>query len=120
LAILWNRRSREHPFTLGYRTVLEAMGAEAPAERSHFDPAVVTGAGSFEEPRQLEFVNAQSLTEEELLGRARSTSTVPLTGPRCERILAMLRDLHARHRGADGTAQMVYRTEVFLWRRRAD
>jgi SAM-dependent methyltransferase len=118
LAILWNRRSREHPFTLGYRAVLEAMDAEAPAERSQFDPAVVTTAGPFHDPRTLEFFNAQRLTEEQLLGRARSTSTVPLAGPRSERILALLRDLHARHRGEDGTVEMVYRTEVFLWRRR--
>jgi len=118
LAILWNRRSREDLFTLGYRTVLQAMDAEAPAERSEFDPAVIVADGRFENLRQLEFVNAQQLTEEQLIGRARSTSTVPLTGPRSERILDMLRDLHARHRGADGTATMVYRTEVFLWRRR--
>jgi hypothetical protein len=31
--------------------------------------------------------------------------------------MSMLRDLHTRHRGVDGTAVMVYRTEVFLWRR---
>jgi SAM-dependent methyltransferase len=118
LAILWNRRSREDPFTLGYRAVLEDMDAEAPAERSQFDPAVVIAADRFHSLRKLEFVNAQRLTEEQLLGRARSTSTVPLTGLRSERILDMLRDLHARHRGADGMAEMVYRTEVFLWQRR--
>jgi len=117
LAILWNRRTRDDPFTLGYRTVLETMDAEAPAERSRFDPAVVTAAGGFHDLRTLEFVNTQRLTEEQLIGRARSTSTVPLTGPRSERIHGMLRDLHARYRTADGTAEMVYRTEVFLWER---
>ena len=118
LAILWNRRSREDPFTLGYRRVLETMDAEAPAERSQFDPAVVAADGGFHDLQRLEFVNAQPVTEDELLGRARSTSTVPLTGPRAEQIVAMLRDLHARHRGPDGTVAMVYRTEVFLWQRR--
>jgi hypothetical protein len=29
----------------------------------------------------------------------------------------MLRELHARHRGADGSATMVYRADVFLWER---
>ena len=118
LAIVWNRRNREDPFTLGYRGVLEAVNAEAPAERSQFDPAVVTDAGGFLDPQRLEFVNAQPLTEEELLGRARSTSTVPLTGGRAKRIVALLRDLHARYRCADGTVKMVYRTEVFVWTRR--
>ena len=115
LAILWNRRSREDPFTLGYREVLEAMDAEAPAERSQFDPGVVDAAGPFRDMRRLEFINAHPLTEEQLLGRARSTSTVPLSGPRSEQILALLRDLHARHRSADGMVKMIYRTEVFLW-----
>ena len=119
LAILWNRRSREDPFTLGYRRVLENMDAEAPAERSQFDPAMVTAADGFHDLRKLELYNVQRLTEVELLGRARSTSTVPLTGPRAERILALLRDLHARYReDANGTAKMVYRTEVFMWTRR--
>jgi SAM-dependent methyltransferase len=118
LAILWNRRSREHPFTLGYRSVLEAMDAEAPAERSQFDPTVVTERDGFHNLRQLEFVNAQRLTEDQLLGRARSTSTVPLTGPRFEGIVDMLRDLHARYRDPDGKAEMLYRTELFLWERR--
>lgn len=117
LAIVWNRRSRDDPFTLGYRAALQAMDAEAPPERSHFVPALVASAGGFDGLRQLEFVNAQRLSEEQLLGRARSTSTVPLTGPRSEQLLVMLRDLHARYRGADGTAEMVYRTEVFLWTR---
>jgi SAM-dependent methyltransferase len=117
LAIMWNRRSRDDPFTLGYRSVFEVMDAEAPAERSQFDPALVTATDRFHELRKLEFVNSQRLTEEQVLGRARSTSTVPLTGPRSERIFDMLRELHTRHRGADGTVVMVYRTEVFLWRR---
>lgn len=119
LAILWNRRSREHPFTLGYRRVLEVMDAEAPAERAHFDPSiVVASAGVFQDLRHLEFVNAQRLTEEELLGRARSTSTVPLTGPHADRIFEMLRELHAQHRGPDGKVEMVYRTNLYLWTRR--
>jgi SAM-dependent methyltransferase len=115
LAILWNRRSRTDPFTLGYRAVLEAMDAEAPAERSRFDPAVVTGSGRFRDLRTLRFPNAHELSEADLLGRALSTSTVPKSGPRSEQIQALLRELHARHRGAGGSVTMVYETEVFQW-----
>jgi SAM-dependent methyltransferase len=117
LAILWNRRSRSDPFTLGYRAALEANDAEAPAERSAFDPATVTSTGRFRNLRTRSFQNAQALSEEELIGRALSTSTVPREGPATERLLAMLRELHARHRGPDGRATMVYRTDLYLWDR---
>lgn len=117
LAIVWNRRSRGDAFTLGYRAALEAIDGEAPAERSEFDAAAVSASGWFENPRTHRVPNAQPLTLEELLGRARSTSTVPKTGPRFAELQRLLRDLHARHAGADGRATMVYRTDVHLWDR---
>jgi len=117
LAIVWNKRSREEAFTLGYRMALEAIDGEAPAERSTFDPAVVTATGLFANFRKHVFTNAQALTEEELIGRAMSTSTVPREGPRTDELLRLLHALHARHRGADGRATMVYGTEVYLWER---
>jgi SAM-dependent methyltransferase len=115
LAILWNRRSRTDPFTVGYRAALEAIDGEAPAERSTFDPASIATSGRFGNQRTLTFDYRQAMTLEELLGRARSTSTVPKSGPRLDTLLGLLRDLHARHRGADGRATMIYTTEVHLW-----
>jgi SAM-dependent methyltransferase len=117
LAIVWNHRSRDDAFTLGYREALEAIDGEAPAERSTFVPTTVTTTGLFADHRLLTFPFVQPMTEAELLGRARSTSTVPKSGPRLDHLLALLRDLHARHRGPDGRATMVYRTDVHLWER---
>lgn len=117
LVVLWNHRSRDDAFTLGYRHALEAIDGEAPAERSTFDPQTVTRSGCFTNLRTLRFEHRQALRLEDLLGRALSTSTVPRSGPRTDTLLAMLRELHARHRGADGRATMVYRTDVFLWER---
>ncbi|MCB9887548.1 MAG: class I SAM-dependent methyltransferase [Planctomycetes bacterium] len=117
LAILWNRRSRVDPFSLGYRRVLEAMHAEAPAQRSTFDPAVVAPASGFDGHRMLQFRNEHVVTEAGLLGLAMSTSTVPRDGPRHARIMQLLAELHAAHRQADGAAALVYDTDVYLWRR---
>ena len=117
LAILWNKRSREEAFTLGYRMALEAIDGEAPAERSTFDPAVVAATGLFTNLSKHTFKNAHTLTEDELIGRAMSTSTVPRSGPRTDELLRLLHALHARHRDADGRATMVYNTEVYLWDR---
>jgi SAM-dependent methyltransferase len=115
LAIAWNHRSRDDAFTLGYRHALEATFSEAPAERGTFDPGMVTASGLFANARTLAFPSAQSLSEAELIGRAMSTSTVPKSGPRLDELLRLLRALHARHRGADGRATMVYRTDVHLF-----
>ena len=117
LAVLWNHRSRDDAFTNGYRRALEAIDGEAPAERSTFDPETVAKTGCFRNLRSLRFEHRQALRLEDLLGRALSTSTVPRSGPRTDTLLAMLRELHAKHRGADGRATMVYRTDVFLWDR---
>ena len=115
LAIMWNRRSRQDPFTLGYRTALEVMDAEAPAERSQFDSAVVAAGGRFTDLQTHVVRNAQALTLDELLGRAQSTSTVPQAGPRWDALAQMLRALHASHASPDGRATMVYDTEVYVW-----
>ncbi len=117
LAIMWNRRSVDDAFTLGYRRAFEATGTEAPVDRSHFDPAVVTSTGRFTDLRVHALRNAQALTRDEMFGRMRSTSTVPKSGPRHDALVERLGALHAAHADATGRATMVYRTDVFTWTR---
>ncbi|MCA8956226.1 MAG: class I SAM-dependent methyltransferase [Planctomycetes bacterium] len=117
LAVVWNRRSRDDAFTLGYRHALEAIDGEAPVERGEFDPTSVPRTGTFSGTRVLQFAFAHPLTADDLLGRALSTSTVPREGPRTEKLLGILRDLHARHADPEGRAAMVYTTMVYLWDR---
>ncbi|MCA8977853.1 MAG: methyltransferase domain-containing protein [Planctomycetes bacterium] len=117
LAILWNRRRRDDPFTLGYREALAAIDAEPPAERGRFDPAVVAADGLFAGLRTFAFGNPHPLSLELLIGLAMSTSTVPQSGAATDSLLATLRDLHVRHQGSDGYVTMRYRTDVFLWDR---
>lgn len=115
LAIVWNHRSRDDAFTLGYRHALEAIDGEAPAERSSFDPTVVAASGRFCGYRKVEVRYAQPVDLEALIGRARSTSTVPKSGPRWDQLLHLLTALHARYADAAGLASFVYRTDVHLW-----
>lgn len=117
LAIVWNRRVRDDAFTLGYRLAFEATDTEAPVDRSHFDPAVITATGRFVDPRAHAVPNAQTLTRDEMFGRMRSTSTVPKAGPQHDELVKLLGALHAQHADASGRATMVYRTDVFLWTR---
>lgn len=118
LAIMWNRRSRDDPFTAGYRQALLDVGAEAQAERMSFDPDVIRQCGLFSPAERLTFANFQRLDLDGLIGRARSTSYAPKDGARGEELLRRLRELHARHADAQGLATMIYETEIYRATRR--
>lgn len=113
LAIMWNRRSQTDPFTAGYRRAILDVGGEIAAERMPFDPAVIADSGTFSVPERLAFPNDQRLDLAGLVGRARSASYVPKSGPEGERLLGLLRALHAHHADAGGLVTLVYETEVF-------
>lgn len=113
LAIMWNRRSQTDAFTAGYRQAILDVGGEVAAERMSFDPAVVASSGKFSPPERLAFPNDQRLDLSGLIGRSRSASYVPKSGPEGTRLVELLRALHARHADADGFVTVVYETEVF-------
>jgi SAM-dependent methyltransferase len=114
LAIVWNRRSATDPLTAGYRQAILDVGGEAAAERMSFDPGEVARSELFTPPERLAFPNLQRLDLEGLIGRARSASYVPKEGEESERLLDLLRSLHARHADAAGFVTVVYETEIFL------
>jgi SAM-dependent methyltransferase len=114
LAIMWNRRSTADPLTAGYRQAIVDVGGEVPAERMPFRPAIVSEDGLFTPVERHAFPNGQRLDLDGLIGRARSASYVPKTGAAGERLLDLLRALHARYADADGFVTLVYETEVFL------
>jgi SAM-dependent methyltransferase len=113
LVIMWNRRSTTDAFTTGYRQAILDVGGEIAAERMPFDPEVLASSGLFTAPARRGFANAQRLDLNGLIGRARSASYVPKSGPDGERLLRLLRDLHARHADADGLVTLVYDTDVY-------
>ena len=113
LAIMWNRRSTTDPLTAGYRQAILDVGGEIAVERVDFDPGVIADSGLFSPPDRHAFPNAQRLTLEGLIGRARSASYVPKTGEEGQRLLDLLRTLHTQHADADGFVDLVYETEVF-------
>jgi SAM-dependent methyltransferase len=114
LAIIWNRRSEIDPYTAGYRQAIVDVGGEIGVERMPFDPTVVPESGFFPVAERRVFANAQRLDLQGLLGRARSASYVPRTGPDGARLTSLLAALHAKHADADGFATLVYQTEIYL------
>ncbi len=114
LALMWNRRSRSDPFTAAYRQAILDVGGESEAERMVFDPAVIARSGRFAAPIRRLVPNAQRLDAEGLVGRARSASYAPKTGEEGDRLVAVLRDLHARFADPAGFVTLIYDTEIFL------
>jgi hypothetical protein len=110
---MWNRRSMTDPLTLGYRQAILDVGGEIAEERMAFDPAVITRSGMFSPPERMAFPNVQRLDLDGLIGRARSASYVPKSGPEGERLLDLLRALYAAHADANGFVTMIYETEVY-------
>jgi len=114
LAIIWNRRSQTDPLTRGYRDALIDVGGEAEIERMPFDPSCITRNGSFSTPVRRVAAYGQTVDLDGLIGRARSASYAPKSGEEGERLLTLLRDLHARYADANGNVRLVYDTELFM------
>ncbi|MCW5775639.1 MAG: class I SAM-dependent methyltransferase [Phycisphaeraceae bacterium] len=116
LALMWNDGDETDPVARGYYDLVrEASDGAGPTSHQSaarnptlappFDPARV---------RRLRFRNEQRLDESALIGRAMSASYVPKTGPRADRLVRGLRDLHARHAGSDWRVGLVYEVLVYL------
>ncbi len=114
LALMWNRRSTTDPLTAGYRQTIVDVGGETEAERMPFTPTIVSDGGCFSPPERYLFPNVQRLDLDGLIGRARSASYVPKEGEAGQRLLNLLRALHARFADGDGLVTLVYETEVYL------
>ena len=114
LALMWNRRSRIDPLTAGYRQAIVDVGGEVVSERMPFEPSIVGGSGLFTPVERRAWANEQRLTLDGFIGRARSASYVPKTGPEGERLIDLLRSLHACYADPSGYVRLVYETEVYL------
>jgi SAM-dependent methyltransferase len=117
LALVWNRRRRDDPFTEGYREAILAVGGETAAERMAFDPGVIPAEGRFAPPERSAFEHAQELDLPGLHGRARSASYVPKAGPRAEELGARLDALFDQFADANGRVRLAYVCEVWRARR---
>lgn len=114
LALLWNNRDDDDPFTRGYIAAIRAVGGDSAAEMRDFDPAIVPRTGAFTPVRTHTWPSEQPLDRDGLRGRALSASYVPREGAARDALIAELDALHARHADADGLARLRYRTTLHL------
>ena len=116
LALLWNRRDQSDPFMAGYEAIAGRAQEHARSEgrltrkNRSYDPA--TG-GLFTDVRRPEFDNPQPLDRAGLLGRARSASYFPVSGPLKDELEARLHQLFDEHQ-SDGLITFRQRAELTL------
>jgi SAM-dependent methyltransferase len=117
VALCWNLRDDDDPFTRAYGDIAEAVERDTDArmagERTFSTVGMLQGGG-LRAARELHFRNEQRLGLEALLGRARSSSYVPREGPGWEAIANGLREVHARFADERGEIGMTYDTVVYL------
>ncbi len=114
LALVWNERDDDDPFTRAYGELIESFGDRKALATLRNGSAFVSDLlrGALGEVRLQSFPNRQRLDEAGLIGRVRSSSYVPREGPEYERLLRALHDLFTTHAVAGGL-DIVYRTDVF-------
>ena len=117
LALLWNIRDETDSVSAGYTNAIRTITGNHPAEMRGFDPASVTATGLFVAESAPVFSNFQELDREGFLGRARSASYVPKSGPQYEQLMQELTRIHAAHADADGVVRMKYVVKLFTYAR---
>ncbi len=121
IALVWNERDvRGDALTAAAREIERRFADASQLAGSDFvdetlEP-LLRGAG-FPRVRTLQFDNAQRLDREGLIGRVRSTSYAPRSGPRLGEMIAALETLHERYADRSGHVTLMYRTDVILGER---
>lgn len=119
LAVVWNLRDRADALTLGYTEIAKSASQNHPAEnRTHaIDPMA---SSDFTDVISSEFAHRQDVDLAGLIGRAKSASYIPNSGPHLQKIISDLTELYQAHCGGQGFVSLVYKTKVYLGTRADD
>ena len=112
LAFFVNERNNDEAAMRLYNAAIRAASERELSEgmRASVDEALAAAGLTV---ARKSFPNAQRLSNEGLIGRARSASYVPKDGPRYEQLLRDLAELWEDHHDADGLVTLGYNT--FVW-----
>ncbi len=122
IALVWNERDTNDPFTAEYATLERRYCDTAGVAAIDFPDGLaeqLLAESGFGAIRRLAFSNPQRLDVDGVIGRMRSSSYAPKDGAVHAEFVAALRDAHRRHASPDGTVVFEYRTDVTLGERAA-
>ncbi len=130
LALVWNQRDEDDPFTADYSRLIRTASDYHPAEKRLEAVKPLLTSSHFARVRHYTFAYKQELDRTELIGRTQSTSYLPRTGPAHQQLVSDLQALYDRWAGnSSGETQgdsseetqrecdhvyLIYRTNVFL------
>lgn len=125
LALVWNERdTRGDAYTRGVREIEKRFGEAGPTG-TKVGPKIgadfvddslegLLAASGFALKRRAQFPNEQRIDRTGLIGRVRSTSYAPRTGPALAEMIRELENLHDRFADNSGHAALLYHTDVII------
>jgi SAM-dependent methyltransferase len=114
LAVVWNLRDRSETVTLGYTQITKTGSQNDPAEKPDRSIDPLLASSHFTDVRHCDLANRQDLDMAGLIGRAKSASYIPQSGPAWEKIISDLTELYETHCDDRGLVSLVYKTRVYL------
>lgn len=117
LALVWNDRDQDDPFTAQYTQLIRVASDQHPAESQHVrtvEAQALATSVMFQNFRQHQFRHRQPVDLQALIGRVRSTSYLPQTGAIYEQLVADITQLYEQWVEKSGAIELVHRTIVFL------
>jgi SAM-dependent methyltransferase len=117
LALIWNDRDQNDPFTAQYTQLIRVASDQHPAEQRHIrtmEAESLVSSALFQNVRHLKFTYRQPVDLQALIGRVRSTSYLPQTGAVYEQLVVDIAQLYEQWIKETGAIELVHRTNVFL------
>lgn len=113
LAVVWNNRDRQDPFTAAYSQLLRQSSGQHPAQEWKALSHDFFTDSPFVLRQQLSFPNPQRLDWAALVGRTDSLSYIPKAGPTRDRLLEDLQHLYQQY-NCQGWVELVHSTDLYL------
>ncbi|PSB29412.1 class I SAM-dependent methyltransferase [Stenomitos frigidus] len=117
LALIWNDRDQNDPFTAQYTQLIRVASDQHPAESCHIrtmEAQSLASSSLFQNFRHHKFTYRHPVDLQALIGRVRSTSYLPQTGAIYEQLVADITQLYEQWIQETGAIDLVHRTIVFL------
>jgi ubiquinone/menaquinone biosynthesis C-methylase UbiE len=118
LALIWNDRDPSEGFSQAYEALVQRMtGDNYLNSENRRSVAAVEASPLFGPFHHSTYRYVQTLDYDELIGRCRSSSYIPKTGPAYEELLTGLNQLFHQWQSDQGTVELLYVTHVYLSKR---
>lgn len=114
LFLLWNDRNLSDGFTHAYDQLIRHItGNNYPNHEHRRSLNTVADSPFFSSLEHYSYAYSQPLTFAALLGRCRSSSYIPQSGPDYERLISGLKQIFTQWKHSDNTVHFMYKTHLY-------